>query len=772
MRMQGRRCVAVGSLLAAAMLLSTGTAFAGPPAGPADDPGTIAETTQASVARANDLAAQACATAARSAKARDAASSDVAKTAAAAADAADCTAAQENASKEAASLAGANAGPSTDANAPAPLPDVHNPADGAVKSDNIDWLYNTRGLAGNQTTPTNNGNDAGANFIHYDKLGYDFMIGDGTGGLSIWSLKNPEKPSFVSAVPAGQLMQGADAHGTADTDARFYEGENPTVDVRRKLVFLARDPRSFGNNSHPNGRTGVYIVDVKDPWHPQLLTYQWVPAGHTETCINDCRYLWTVGPANNGSHVTGQPQDIAGVLHPEWTGVPVYVTDVRDPLHPYTYAQPVDMKRNNGTTAYTHSVDVDQDGIAWTSGFGGVRGFYTDGLHHDPTTNTDRYATATDPIPYAGGSVHSNDPSFATNTLEHNSFHFSQAASDHSPKTVTTAGGETIRKTDLQYITQENVVSCTSQSGGGPGRFVIADLAGSYNGEDWATDLSATNRFFIRTLDEYSAKDYPGANPASSCSAHWFTVLGNMVAIAFYGQGIRVLDTSDPTDIKQAGYIRIPSIAAGGGNPAQTANNASAAYWHGNRYIYVADYSRGIDVLKYTGDVNGTLQPKVCWNVCSASQTAEVSTSAAGGAGGTVPATLSLSLGTPAAFGPFTPGLLKDYTATSSANVISTAGDGLLSVADPSSTATGHLVNGAFSLPSALQAKASSPAGTGGNYADVGGSAAPTPLLTYAGPTSNDAVTLGFQQHIGAADALRTGTYAKSLTFTLSTTNP
>ena len=37
------------------------------------------------------------------------------------------------------------------------------------------------------------------------------------------------------------------------------------------------------------------------------------------------------------------------------------------------------------------------------------------------------------------------------------------------------------------------------------------------------------------------------------------------------------------------------------------------------------------------------------------------------------------------------------------ANVISTAGDATLSVADPSATATGHLVNGAFSLPQALQ---------------------------------------------------------------------
>ncbi len=143
-----------------------------------------------------------------------------------------------------------------------------------------------------------------------------------------------------------------------------------------------------------------------------------------------------------------------------------------------------------------------------------------------------------------------------------------------------------------------------------------------------------------------------------------------------------------------------------------------------------------------------------------------------GGVGGSVPATLSLSLGTPAAFGAFTPGVAKTYTANQTANVISTAGSATLSVADPSSTATGHLVNGAFSLPSPLQAKASSAAGTGGALADVGGSSAPTTLLTYAAPVSNDAVTVGFSQVIGANDALRTGSYSKTLTFTLSTTTP
>ncbi len=144
---------------------------------------------------------------------------------------------------------------------------------------------------------------------------------------------------------------------------------------------------------------------------------------------------------------------------------------------------------------------------------------------------------------------------------------------------------------------------------------------------------------------------------------------------------------------------------------------------------------------------------------------ANISLCTQGGVGGSVPATLALTMGTPAAFGAFTPGVAKDYTASTTANVISTAGDAALSVADPSATATGHLVNGTFSLPQALQASAN-----GGAFSTVSG--APATLLTYSAPVSNGAVTVGFKQSIASSDALRTGTYSKTLTFTLSTTTP
>ena len=134
---------------------------------------------------------------------------------------------------------------------------------------------------------------------------------------------------------------------------------------------------------------------------------------------------------------------------------------------------------------------------------------------------------------------------------------------------------------------------------------------------------------------------------------------------------------------------------------------------------------------------------------------------------GNVPATLSLTLGPPATFGAFAPGVTRTYLTTLGATVTSTAGEALLSVADPSSVGTGHLVNGTFVLAQPLQARVGSAA-----FGNVGSSASPLNLRTWSAPTSNEAVTVDLSQQVNNTDPLRTGTYSKTLTFTLSTTSP
>jgi lysophospholipase L1-like esterase len=115
--------------------------------------------------------------------------------------------------------------------------------------------------------------------------------------------------------------------------------------------------------------------------------------------------------------------------------------------------------------------------------------------------------------------------------------------------------------------------------------------------------------------------------------------------------------------------------------------------------------------------------------------------------GGAVPATLALTLGPAPSFGTLVPGMTKDYSASTTATVTSTAADAALAVSDP-----GHLMNGALALPSPLVVTLARTA--------------------WSGPVANEAVAIGFAQHVDAADALRTGAYSKTLTFTLSTTSP
>jgi predicted dienelactone hydrolase len=126
---------------------------------------------------------------------------------------------------------------------------------------------------------------------------------------------------------------------------------------------------------------------------------------------------------------------------------------------------------------------------------------------------------------------------------------------------------------------------------------------------------------------------------------------------------------------------------------------------------------------------------------------AKLARAAGGGVAGTVPATLSLTLGPAASFGSFTPGVAREYTASTTANVVSTAGDAALTVSDP-----GHLMNGTFALPQTLRVEIN-------------------PAL-WTQPVSNAPVAITFRQAIAASDALRTGAYSRTLTFTLSTTTP
>jgi hypothetical protein len=409
------------------------------------------------------------------------------------------------------------------------------PPPGSYK--NVEFLANVPDL----------NNTISLNFIRWNE-DKEVMFVSGRYGLKSYDVSDPANPVLLDTLASAELNPGAP--GT------LWENEDMDVDPNRKLVFLSRDPRAYGGNTN-TGESGIYIIDASRPRSLSVMSYIQVPAGHTTTCINKCRFLWTGGPAK----ATSQPAD--------WGGRPVWVTDVSRPKTPVLYPNPIDTGRNDGKTDYSHDVQVDSDGIAWVSGRGGVRGYYTDGIHYDPLLQITRKATAWDPIPYAGGKF---EEAFVRSSFMHNSWRPTGTTADDGADTSQWAGGSLI------YATEEDF-----RGGCGDGVFAISELQGSFGGEGWLSTPAAP--FRLKTVGTWTVNGKEGNSTSGDCSAHYFQMQDGIVAYAFYSQGTRFLDVSDPTNIQQVGYFR------------PNGGTAWAPYFH-NGLVYIADNRRGVDIVR------------------------------------------------------------------------------------------------------------------------------------------------------------------------------
>ncbi|MGH2756074.1 MAG: LVIVD repeat-containing protein [Actinomycetota bacterium] len=101
----------------------------------------------------------------------------------------------------------------------------------------------------------------------------------------------------------------------------------------------------------------------------------------------------------------------------------------------------------------------------------------------------------------------------------------------------------------------------------------------------------------FRMIDEYRVVNgiYADGNPPAqrNCTSHWFEEHpdfrnGGYVAAAFYDHGTRFFDVSGKGKISEAGYFMT------------YAGQASAAYWITDEIVYVVDYNRGLDILRFS----------------------------------------------------------------------------------------------------------------------------------------------------------------------------
>jgi hypothetical protein len=361
----------------------------------------------------------------------------------------------------------------------------------------------------------------------------DTMFVTAATGLFTYDVSTPAEPQRLAALPLPHFEN-------EDVDAGHVAG--------RDILVITNDP-SFST-------VGViYVIDVTDPSSPQILsaTPTEVPVaggvlgapgssnGHISNCIQGCRYIWTTGSSE---------------------GLTVY--DLADPAHP----------RHLGAFTvpgggFTHDVEVDDGGIAWVTGEDGTFGYDVARIANPLAP---RLVYRSDPaITNTGNSGPSTDPGSANDSpldfLHHNSLR---------------VGKRTLAVTEEDYLRP----GCNGQ-----GSLQTWRITGDRNA-DGTTKLALQDLWTteLNELVEQEGRSNPyGAPTTANCSAHWFDEAGGIIAQGWYDQGVRFLDVSDPTDIRQVGYW-------------VTTGEFWAAYYApldpAKQIVYGLDTAGGIDVLR------------------------------------------------------------------------------------------------------------------------------------------------------------------------------
>jgi hypothetical protein len=478
------------------------------------------------------------------------------------------------------------------------------PPPGAAISDNLEFVTRVAGAAGITEGKFDN--------VHGTRV----LVVTGRFGFKTYDVSDPRSPELLDEF----MPEGIDPVGSATSPVGgYWQNEDMELDTRRKLIIGALDPRhndidpAATGCPHPDGEavrdpdcsSGFFVISYGDPANMrQIGDFVSLPAGHTSSCIQKCRYIWTGGPARRADQdwlgpiiqpTAGQPTTLQNRLIGD--GRPVWVTDLRDAAHPIVSDEPIDLWRNDGYTDYSHDVDEDERGIAWISGRGGIRGYATKGYHRDPYQNRVRQATPFDPILVAGGGLQwdvpparQGDDGLAQAT---DFMHNSGRPTDGSVR----ASG--VKNGNVLVGTEEDFTTPCDQSG----RIVAVDLTDSWGGEP-AQNSTRAAPYRMKALDSFHPfLDTPEtANAELGCSAHYFEIRRSALAGAWYGQGLRLVDISDARDMRQVGYYRV--TGTGADNPSS--NSWDVAWYsskasHSGDYVYLFDMSRGIEVIRLKG---------------------------------------------------------------------------------------------------------------------------------------------------------------------------
>ena len=393
--------------------------------------------------------------------------------------------------------------------------------------------------------------------------GKTYMFLSTLGGLYVYDVTNAASPTPVSALALPHF-------------------QNEDVSLGGNRLLISTDGGAGGGF--------LFVIDISDPTAPKpqhAIKMEPAGEGHTASCIDSaCRWVWVAGdqvtPGINVFDLEKPAQVDAGAVKLDndpglWTfgffPIPASEASVgtigRDRYREFGWS--------------THDVHVDQAGVAWVAGGDGTIGFDVSNYGAEgsdplapPVVARTGDAAINDGDAFDGpafGNMEGFDPENAKDTV--NDFvHHNALRPD---------GGDTV------LITEEDLYNRrVSNLPGG------CEVQGSF--QTWGVeggDLKPLDSWvteFNEALGDTDTDPWGGdiVPTMGLCSAHYFDERDGLVAVAWYEQGVRLLDVEDPSNIEQVGYW----IPAGGAT--------WSTYWAptAKDILYVVDNKRGVDVVR------------------------------------------------------------------------------------------------------------------------------------------------------------------------------
>jgi hypothetical protein len=247
------------------------------------------------------------------------------------------------------------------------------------------------------------------------------------------------------------------------------------------------------------------------------------------------------------------------------------IIDLRDKSNPVIREE--NWARMNGLPTNGHNVNFDASGLLWTDTTPIAALDVSDPLNPVAVVKGDKVVQTSNRTAYQHNNIRPN-------------------ADLYQPRKGAQTGATDLRAGELLMGNGETNFTGTCNSGSGPfATYKITDMTPG------TTDALE----FVDVLRPVSGQ-YADGDPAVNtlgCSGHWFSIqpsdiAGDTapatydVAAAWYEHGTRLLSVDAATGkITQRGFFQ-PVVGS-----------ASAAHWIDDEYIYVVDYERGIDVLRY-----------------------------------------------------------------------------------------------------------------------------------------------------------------------------